>query len=459
MRIKGSSFLKLFAILAIILGVTTLIPTTISGAGNDISISAVGDCLLFRKVSNQTDTRFLQLVEILRRADCTYGNCETNLFKAEEGFPAYKGLDPNVYSHPLVADELQWLGIDLMSLANNHIMDFDYDGLFSTLHHLDRVGIRYAGAGKDLYHAARPGIFHSKAGPVGLVSCSSWLPEKNHQASLSSAYMKGKPGLNPLNVDFQIQLPTNDFNMLKKMKARIIKELGIPEEAATDKDADHLKMMNNNYARGDKVEILLSPDKNDHKRIIESIKIAKGSSRIVLVSQHEHIGNFKETRPTAFQETFARQCIDAGADMFVGTGAHHLWGIEIYKGKPIFYCLGNLFFQTLPIISPEAYQKAGMPFDSLDAMAYEKNFDKYFEGVPIWDSVVPVVTFDAGNRLKEIKLYPIHLDGEKALYSRGTPKLALPDKAQAIIENLIKISTPYKTRITYKNGIGTVTVK
>ncbi|MCP4154604.1 MAG: CapA family protein [bacterium] len=459
MRNKGIPFFELVAVLTIFLGLTIFCPGTVAGVESDISISAVGDCIISTKVSNHTDTRFLQLVEILRGADCTYGNCETTLFKAEEGFPAYKDLDGNVFCHPRGADELQWLGIDLMSLANNHIMDFDYDGLFSTLHHLDRVGIRYAGAGKDLYHASRPGIYHSKAGPVGLVSCSSWIPEKNHQASLSSAYMKGKPGLNPLNVDFTIQVPKNDFDMLKKMKARILKGLGLPEGTGADKEADRLSMMDNNYIRGEKVDLLLTPNDGDRKRIIESIKMAKGSARIVLVSHHEHVGNFKESRPTAFQETFARQCIDAGADMYVGTGSHELWGIEIYKGKPIFYSLGNFFFHSPSIVSPEANQRIGIPADNKDAAVYWKKLEQYFKTVPIWDSVVPIVTFDAGNRLKEITLYPIHLGSEKAFYLRGTPELAGPDKAQSIIKNLGKISAPYKTAITYKNGIGTVTVK
>ncbi|MCP4154347.1 MAG: CapA family protein [bacterium] len=246
--------------------------------------------------------------------------------------------------------------------------------------------------------------------------------------------------------------------MLKKTKTRILKELGLPEGEGGDKEADRLKMMDNTYARGDKVKLLLSPNEGDRKRIIESIKIAKGSSRIVLVSQHEHVGNFKEARPTTFQETFARQCIDAGADMYVGTGSHELWGIEIYKGKPIFYSLGNFFFQSPAIISPEANQRIGVPADNIDAAVYWKKLGQYFKGVPIWDSVVPIVTFDAGNRLKEIKLYPINLGGERVNYSRATPKLAGPDKAQAIIKQLSKISAPYKTKITYKNGIGTVAV-
>ena len=42
---------------------------------------------------------------------------------------------------------------------------------------------------------------------------------------------------------------------------------------------------------------------------------------------------------------FAKAAIDAGADAFLGTGVHVLRGIEIYKGRPIFYGLGEFFRQ------------------------------------------------------------------------------------------------------------------
>jgi poly-gamma-glutamate synthesis protein (capsule biosynthesis protein) len=459
MKIKTKRILKVTAFICVFLWLLALHPWRMSAEDKEITISALGDCLIFNKISFYKDPQFLQLVEILRQADCTYGNCETTFFKPEEGFPAYKDIDPNVFCYPWGADEIKWLGIDLMSLANNHIMDFEYDGLFSTLKHLDRVGIVYAGAGKDLHQAARPGYFETNKGPVSLVSCSSWIPEKNHQASLPSPYMKGKPGLNPLNVDIVLQLNEEKFARMKKFREDIMKELGVPlPKEEEGKEVTKLEMVENTYIKGDKLDILLSPNKKDVERIKESIKIAKRNSRLVIVSQHEHIGKFKEGGPTKFQEDFARSCIDAGADMFVGTGAHQLWGIEIYKGKPIFYCLGNFFFQLpIRILSPEAYQRMGLPPDTKDPTLYEEKFDQYFTQAPVWDSVVPVVTFDSQDKVREIKLYPILLEGRnKPMYLRGTPRLAQPEKAKAIIDQLNKLSKPYNTKITFKKGVGKV---
>ena len=421
----------------------------------DITVSAVGDCLITNKVSFLTEPRFLQLVDILRSADCTYGNCETTFFNASEGWPAYKTEDPNVYCEPWGADELKWLGIDLVSVANNHIMDFDYAGMFATLKNLDRVDIKYAGAGKDLDNATKPGFFETAVGPVALVSSTSWIPEKNHQAALAHPYMKGRPGLNPVNTEMEVQLSGELFLKQLDLRDEIIKSMGFPvPERVQGKDITKFQLGEMKIIKGEKTELVLTPEQKDIDRIKAMIAIAKRNARIVIASNHEHIGKDNQKYPVKFVEDYARACIDAGADMFIGTGAHEIWGIEIYKGKPIFYSIGNLFFQgPLRIISPEAYQREGFPADTKDPTIYEDKFAEYFKGSPIWESIVPYVTFDNENKLKEIIIYPITLGEKEPLYRRGTPRLASKDETSAIMERLIKISEPYKTTFTSQKGV------
>lgn len=48
--------------------------------------------------------------------------------------------------------------------------------------------------------------------------------------------------------------------------------------------------------------------------------------------------------PQEYQRALARRYIDAGADLVIGSHPHVLQGIEYYKGKPIFYSLGNFVF-------------------------------------------------------------------------------------------------------------------
>ncbi len=454
MKIK--MFVSVFMFLIIVL----LNPWSVSAAEEPITVTAVGDCIISNKLSYFKDPQFLKLVEILRSADCAYGNCETTFVRPEDAFPAYKDFDPNVFCYPWGADEFKWLGIDLVSLANNHIMDFDYNGLFSTIKHLDRVGIAYAGAGKDLEQASRAGYFETAKGPVALISCSSWLPEPNHQATLPHPYMKGKPGLNPINADFVLQLDKGNFAKLKEIRDTVMKALKFPlPKEEKGKEVTKINMEEGIYTKGDKIELQISANKKDMERIIEDVKVARRNARLVIVSQHEHLGRWPEKAPSKFQEEFARACIDAGADMFVGTGSHELWPIEIYKGKPIFYSLANFLFQgPLRVIAPEAYQRMDLPGDTKDPTVYEDKFAKLFSNmkIPIWESVVPVVTFDGKNKVTGIELYPIDLLEKEAWYKRGTPRLADKKQAESIIKRLKKMSQRYNTKIKFDNGIGRI---
>ena len=96
----------------------------------------------------------------------------------------------------------------------------------------------------------------------------------------------------------------------------------------------------------------------------------------VLVGYHGHQGVGELLAPVEFQREFARACIDGGADAFIGTGPHFLRGIEIYKGKPIFYGLGilvncGLGMTSLPADAYDRFQLDGeaTPADFIEARA------------------------------------------------------------------------------------------
>lgn len=60
--------------------------------------------------------------------------------------------------------------IDAVSLANNHVLDFNEVGLLDTLHHLDHAGIAHAGAGHDLGEARRPAFIHADGTRIALIA-------------------------------------------------------------------------------------------------------------------------------------------------------------------------------------------------------------------------------------------------------------------------------------------------
>ena len=83
----------------------------------------------------------------------------------------------------------------------------------------------------------------------------------------------------------------------------------------------------------------------DPSILLNEIKAAQGQCDYLVV--YVHWGIERNTQPEEYQRTLARQYIDAGADLVVGSHPHVLQGIEYYKGKPILYSLGNFVFGSV----------------------------------------------------------------------------------------------------------------
>lgn len=83
----------------------------------------------------------------------------------------------------------------------------------------------------------------------------------------------------------------------------------------------------------------------DIPKMTKAVKEAKIDSRFVIVSMHS--GTEYTTKPNKRQITFARAAIDAGAEMVIGHHPHVVQEAEIYKGKYIFYSLGNFIFDQM----------------------------------------------------------------------------------------------------------------
>ncbi|MBD2867549.1 CapA family protein [Paenibacillus arenilitoris] len=84
----------------------------------------------------------------------------------------------------------------------------------------------------------------------------------------------------------------------------------------------------------------------DTRRAVAAIKKAKEQADVVAVMVHW--GKERVDRPEPYQRDFARQYIDAGADLVIGSHPHVLQGFETYKGKWIAYSLGNFIFSAFP---------------------------------------------------------------------------------------------------------------
>lgn len=245
---------------------------------------------------------------------------------------------------------MAWLGIDFVGTANNHILDFGNEGMYATLANLERVGIAHAGSGLDLATAARPGYVDTPVGRIGQVNCASTFPPY-FAAGQAHPYLKGRPGLNPVHLDQKIQMEQRLFEQVKRVSEAVYDLQGYNEFADAYKDflakipKDEWFFGESSIKAGKDVDFLSAVVQPDLERVTNAVKIARNNSNLVVASIHAHEARHKLETADPFLQPFARACIDAGADAFFAAGPHVIRGVEIYKGKPIFYCLSNFVFQ------------------------------------------------------------------------------------------------------------------
>jgi poly-gamma-glutamate capsule biosynthesis protein CapA/YwtB (metallophosphatase superfamily) len=202
-------------------------------------------------------------------------NLETSVTAHDEYWPG-KGI--NYRMHPENVTCLTAARIDVCGLANNHVLDYGYDGLSETLDTLKRAGLRTVGAGRDLDEARAAAVIPLARG--GRVIVSAFGAEDS----------------------------------------------GIPREWA---------------ARANKGGVDLLPDLSEKTAtaIVDSIRRVKGPRDVAVVSVHWGSNWGYDVSPNKVQ--FAHWLVDGGADVVHGHSSHHPRPIEVYRRRLILYGCGD----------------------------------------------------------------------------------------------------------------------
>lgn len=469
------TFLKAVAQATVAAGATQICQQAQADLPARITVAGVGDCIPARRVSNSRDERLMGVVEMLRSTDCVWGNCETVFGDPGRLHPWPKGLDPHLLSESWCADELRWLGIDCVGTANNHSFDWGPEGMFSTLDHLVRVGLPQAGCGTDLATASRPAYFDSPAGRVAQVNCATTFSGYG-AAGPAHPHVLGRPGLNPLHLETAVQIPTELVNQMAGLTWKLLELRGWAsafgdalKPLVEQLPAGAVLVDETVVLPGEDFDLLQKANPEDQQRILDAIGVARNNARLVMATIHAHESRLDLEQSPTFLEEFARATLDAGADVFFAAGPHVLRGIEMYKGKPIFYGLGNFVFhyETVPVTPAGSYTAFGLPADTLDRSLLAARIP-YPASPRYWQAVVPILTYEGGHglssegatgpRLLSIDLHPITLGYGDPLHYRGTPALAHGVAARQILDRLARLSEPYGTEIAIEDPIGRVVV-
>ncbi|UCH35551.1 MAG: CapA family protein [Armatimonadota bacterium] len=240
------------------------------------TITFIGDIMLASGAGKLASARGTEdllsgVSDVLRADDLTIGNLECAV--ATTGTPADK--DYTFRADPVLLPGLRRAGVDAVSLANNHSLDYGGAALLETLEHVQKAGLHSAGAGANLSAAAAPAIIAAGGHKVAFIAASRVLPSGAWYAAAD------RPGIAPAY---------------------------------------------------------------DPAHMLAAIRSA--SARADIVIAYLHWGKERAIRPEGYQRSVARQCIEAGADLVVGTHPHVLQGFEYHRGKLIAYSLGNFVFNN-----------------------------------------------------------------------------------------------------------------
>lgn len=217
-------------------------------------------------------------------------NLETSVTKNDD---YWKGKGINYRMSPDNIEVLTAAGIDHVSLSNNHILDWGYGGLVETVEVLQKSGIKYSGAGRNIAEASKPSITQINDTRIVVLSVGS------SDSGIPPEWIAGgkKPGVNLLR-DYSDE----SIETIKKQLGNVV----IPED-------------------------------------------------IVVISIHWG-GNWGYNIPSKHIE-FAHRLIDeAGVDIIHGHSSHHPKGIEFYKGKPVIYGAGDFLNDYEGIEGHERYR-------------------------------------------------------------------------------------------------------
>jgi hypothetical protein len=213
-------------------------------------------------------------------------------------------------------------GFHVVSCAGNHCMDYGVVGLRDTLDALTAAGLNALGVGEDIVAARRPVFTSANGVRIAFLAYSSILP-MNFWAD------EHRAGCAPLRAWTQYEQVEHD-------------QPGTPARVHTFAHRADMAAMS--------ADIAAARTQADH----------------VIVSMHWGV-HFVPGELAAYQRELAHAAIDAGASLIVGHHPHLLKAIEVYRGKPIFYSLGNFALDPPTAFSSDVRDSKG--FQEIEKLA------------------------------------------------------------------------------------------
>jgi poly-gamma-glutamate synthesis protein (capsule biosynthesis protein) len=350
----------------------------------------------------------------------------------------------------------------MLSFANNHTMDYSYDGLLKTLDAVNQYGFLHSGVGRNLDEAASPAYLDTLSGRVALISVVSTF-EPSAMAGVQSRRVQGRPGVNGLRFSEKLTVTPEQMEHIKEIargtQINVQKDIGRAEGYYPPVEEGCFDLGEMHFEIGEKTGRHTAVNKTDLERIKKTIFDAQLQADYIIVSVHSHeLSGLSKENPSDFLVEFSRSCIDSGAHAVIGHGPHLLRPIEIYKRRPIFYSLGDFVLQleNIPYAPEDFYSKYGLTSDVTMHELFKKRSNNFTRGLQtqrvMFETVVPYWEMEDGY-LTKLELMPVELGFGLPRSRSGVPA---PAGDAGILERLKAMSEPWGTGMDIEGTIGKV---
>jgi hypothetical protein len=318
---------------------------------------------------------FAELIApVLQQADLRLGQCERTY--SERGWAPQFSTGPSGQHsrlHPSMAGVWKAAGMDIVSLASNHAMDWGPEALLDTVELFRGMGKFVIGGGRDAEEARKPAIVECKGIKIAFLAYCSVLRD-------GQAAGKGKAGIAPMRAHTHY----------------------VPEE----------------FQPGTPPRIITMPYEEDVRALQDDIRKARQQADAVVVSIHWGLRHVPKTICT-YQPPVAHAAIDAGADLILGHHAHSIKAVEVYKGKVCFYSIGNFMTTGPPNKAAPSTYDWNLIWLPIDPECLPPN-GQYFFPTHCRMTMVPKALIGK-NGVERVSFLPAYIN------HRGQPYVVVPD--------------------------------
>ena len=327
-------------------------------------------------------TAFQKVQPLLDRATVLFGHMETTLSNNpsdNDDMPDLPYKRGWLHSKPGNAAAWKESGFDAVGIASN--VSGDPESIICTIQELDKLGIPHTGIGANIAEARKPAIVEKNGVKIGFLSYTSVFYPQFVPA------LAKRPGAATVKASMSI----------------------IPSWRAEEMP-------------GATPTVKTWLDEKAKDLMLEDIKKLKQQVDYTVLSCHWGVSNAENIQD--YQIELAHCAIDAGVDVIIGHHPHRPQAIELYKGKPVFYSMGNFAF------------------------------DWWFVKDMLKEGIMGFVSLE-DNSVVKVSFVPVRRDDDSNDIAMLPPD---SDDSISIVDSIRKLSAPFGTKFEFVGDEVIVTV-